>query len=315
MLTVLEVTLPVFALIGCGWIAAYRRLLTPEATRGINVFVFMFALPAMLFRAVSTQSLEQIADLRFVGAYALSALAMLMGSRLLARRHAPQEAPQRIAFAFSATHGNLGYLGLPLMAQLGDARRMPAMVMALLVDILLVIVLSIVMFEFARNRGGHASDRLLRLRAAIGGLLKTPLILGIAAGLVFAMGQWTLPAPVHTFVGLLAAAAGPSALFAIGASLGERRVTLDQGVPMMVALKLLIHPALVALMMWAFGADPRLAAVGILAAALPTASNTFILAQRYGADTRPVGAALALGTALAVVSVSAVIWLLDLTAP
>jgi predicted permease len=67
-------------------------------------------------------------------------------------------------------------------------------------------------------------------------------------------------------------------------------------------------------MMWAFGADPRLAAVGILAAALPTASNTFILAQRYGADTRPVGAALALGTALAVVSVSAVIWLLDLTA-
>ena len=314
MLTVLEVTLPVFALIGCGWVAAKRRLLTPEATRGINVFVFMFALPAMLFRAVSEQSLEHIADPRFFAAYAVSALIMLFGSRLLARRHARHDASQRTAFAFSATHGNLGYLGLPLMAQIGDSSLLPAMVMALLVDILVVIVLSIVMFEFARDRGGDRSARAHRLQGAIGGLLKTPLIAGIAVGLVFGLNHWTLPAPASAFVGLLAAAAGPSALFAIGASLGERRIELSQGVPEMVLLKLIAHPALVALAMWAMGADPRLAAVGVLAATLPTASNTFILSQRYGADTRPVGSALALGTVLAVVTVSAFIWLLGLTA-
>jgi predicted permease len=170
------------------------------------------------------------------------------------------------------------------------------------------------MFEFARDRGGDRSARAHRLQGAIGGLLKTPLIAGIAVGLVFGLNHWTLPAPASAFVGLLAAAAGPSALFAIGASLGERRIELSQGVPEMVLLKLIAHPALVALAMWAMGADPRLAAVGVLAATLPTASNTFILSQRYGADTRPVGSALALGTVLAVVTVSAFIWLLGLTA-
>jgi len=315
MLTVLHVTLPVFALIACGWIAARRRLLTPEAAQGINVFVFIFALPAMLFRAVSGHPLDQIADLRFLAAYAGCALLMLLGSRLVARRHAPQQPTEHTAFAFAATHGNLGYLGLPLMAQLGESSRLPAMVMALLVDILLVIVLSIVLFEFARGPGTRAADRLLRLRSAIGGLLRTPLILGIALGLVFSIIPWPMPEPVDRFIGLLAAAAGPSALFAIGASLGERRIELARGVPEMVVLKLLVHPALVGLAMLALGVDSRLAAVGVLAAALPTASNTFILSQRYGADTRSIGSALALGTVLAVASVSAIIWLLGLVTP
>jgi predicted permease len=64
--------------------------------------------------------------------------------------------------------------------------------------------------------------------------------------------------------------------------------------------------------MWAFGVDPKLAAIGVLAAALPTASNTFILSQRYGVDTRAIGAAIVVGTFAAAATVSFVIWLLGL---
>jgi len=312
MITVFEVTLPVFALVLCGWIAAHRRMLSPEAASGINAFVFLFAMPAMLFRAVSAHPIGHGADHRFVAAYLVASLVMLFGSRFLARTIAPDSPTQRIGLAFSATHGNLGYLGLPLIAQLGDTSRMPALVLALLVDILVVIVLSIVMFEFSRSASPDPGLRALRLRGAMMGLLKTPLILSIVAGLMVSMTGWTLPGPAQTFVGLLAAAAGPSALFAIGASLGERRVSIDRGVPSLVALKLIAHPALVALAMWALQVDPKFAAVGVLAASLPTASNAFILSQRYGANTRPISAAIAIGTALAALSVSLVIWMYGL---
>ena len=209
----------------------------------------------------------------------------------------------------------MGYLGLPLAAQLGDSTRLPGMVMALLVEIMVVIVVCIVMFEFARaNAGTDRSATLLRLKDALTGLLRTPLLMGIFAGLAFALGGWSLSGPLDTFVKLLGSAAGPAALFAIGASLGDRRIRLDPGVPLQVSLKLLIHPLLVAGMMFLLGVDPHIAAVGILAASLPTASNVFILSERYGADPRPLGAAIALGTALAVITVSLVIWLLDLTA-
>jgi predicted permease len=311
MLTVLEVTLPVFALVLCGWISARRRLLSDEATEGINAFVFWFALPAMLLKAVSAHPVSQIADWRFITAFLVAALLMFFVSRALAAG-VTADRSDRTGLAFTATHGNIGYLGLPLFAMLGDPSRMPAMVMAMIVDIFVVIGITIVLFEFGRSGGDAGVSPLRRVRRAIGGLLRTPLILGIAGGLLLSSTGTTLPSPVDAFVRLLASAAGPCALFAIGASLGARRVEIDRTVSGLIALKLVVHPALVAGMMALLGVDPALAAIGVLAAALPAASNTFILSQRYGVDTRAIGAAIVAGTCVAAASVSFVIWLLGL---
>jgi predicted permease len=311
MLTVLEVTLPVFALVFCGWLSAARGLMRDAAVDGLNAFVFWFALPAMLLRAVSAHPLSRLAEPGFLGAYVLAAGIVFFGTRAAARL-VSQDASVRTGLAFSATHGNIGYLGLPLLAQLGDDGRLPPMVMAMTVDIFVVIVVSIVLFELARNPADAGLPLARRLRAALGGLLRTPLILGIAAGLVLTAADARLPAPVDAFVRLLASAAGPCALFAIGASLGGRRVVLDRAVGLLLVAKLAIHPAIVAATMWAFGVDAKLAAIGVLAAALPTASNTFILSQRYGVDTRAIGAAIVAGTFAAAATVSFVIWLLGL---
>ena len=314
---VLHVTLPVFALVLCGWIAARRRILSPEAASGINAFVFMFALPAMMYRAASTQSPGQLADLRFLAAFALAALIMLFGARWLAPKAAAPNPQQRTGVAFAATHGNVGYMGLPLTAQLGDPTLMPAMVMALLVDILMVIVITILLFEWGRQANhsdqANAGDGVgTRVRASLLGLLRTPMILGLIAGVVVSAGWVPVPATAESFIGLLAQAAGPCALFAIGASLGDRKIEIDGPTSGLVALKLLVHPLLVAALMWMFQVDWRLAAVGIMGAGLPTASNVFILSQRYGVNVRPIGAALALGTLFAAASVSIILWVTGL---
>ena len=311
MLTVLEVTLPVFALVLCGWLAARQGLLQAAAVDGLNTFVFWFALPAMLFRAVSAHPVSGIADPRFLAAFLLAAALVFFGTRLAARMLSTDPS-QRIGLAFTATHGNIGYLGLPLLAQLGNDAWLPAMVMVMIADILIVIVGTIVMFEFAR--GGEAAHTPVRarLRAALGGLLRTPLLLGIASGLLFSAGGFTLPAAPDAFVRLLASAAGPCALFAIGASFGARRVSFGGGVGLLLAAKLMIHPLLVAATMALLGVDPAMAAIGVLAASLPSASNAFILSQRYGVDIRPIGTAIIVGTFAGAATVSFVIWLLGL---
>jgi predicted permease len=311
MFTVLEVTLPVFALVFCGWIAARRGLMPEPAVEGINAFVFWFALPAMLFKAVSAHPIARLADGRFFAAWLLAGALVFIAAHLLARARA-HDASGRTAAAFASTHGNVGYLGLPLLAQFGDPSLMLGVVMAMIADIAVLIVASIVLFELARSGRDAGTSLGRRLRGALGGLLRTPLIFGIAAGLAFSATGASLPGPVDAFVRLLAQAAGPCALFAIGASLGGRRVALDGDVGAMLAAKLLLHPALVGATMWAFGAPPLLAAVGVVAAALPTASNSFILSQRYGVDTRAMGAAIVVGTFMAAATVSFVIWLLDL---
>jgi malonate transporter len=313
MLTVLEVTIPVFALVFCGWIAARRGLMAEAAVEGINAFVFWFALPAMLFKAVSTHPLAQLADARYFAAWLVAGALLFVAVHVAARANG-RDASDRTALAFASTHGNIGYLGLPLLAQFGNAALMPAVVMAIIADISVTIVGSIVLFEFARSGRGTGAPLVGRLRGALGGLLRTPLILGIATGLAFSATGSSLPGPVDTFVRLLAQAAGPCALFAIGASLGGRRVAFDRDVGAMLVAKLVLHPVLVGAAMWAFGAPPLLAAVGVVIAALPTASNSFILSQRYGVDTRSMGAAIVVGTFAAAATVSFVIWLLGLRA-
>ena len=81
MLRVLEVTLPVFALVFCGFFGQRWHLLPARAVQGINAFVFFFALPAMLFRAVATQKPASFSDGRFALGYALATVAVFLFTR------------------------------------------------------------------------------------------------------------------------------------------------------------------------------------------------------------------------------------------
>ena len=78
MLAVLEVTLPVFALVFCGYVAAGRRMLPEKAVEGINAFVFRFALPAMLFRVVALRPIGELIDWGYTIGYVLAALGVYL---------------------------------------------------------------------------------------------------------------------------------------------------------------------------------------------------------------------------------------------
>ena len=115
MLAVLEVTLPVFALVLCGYLAAARQMLPDKAVEGINAFVFRFALPAMLFRVVALRPIGELIDWRFAGGYVAAGLAVYLLVYQSARRGRlgapPADGAHAAALSLHVTHGNIGYLG------------------------------------------------------------------------------------------------------------------------------------------------------------------------------------------------------------
>ncbi len=327
MLRVLEITFPVFALVFCGYFGQRWRVLPERAVEGINAFVFYFALPAMLFRIVATQPLSSFADWRFAAAYTLGGLAVLLLTRRAAlggatqARHTPGEhrraamrRSQASIFGLNASHGNLGYLGIPLAIELGRD-YVPSMILALVCDIFVLITLSIALLELDRRADG-ARRHPARIAATLAsGLVRSPLVLSIAAGLAWSLGAPAMPETLDNFTRILGSAAGPCALFAIGASLGDRRIVIDHAVSALLTFKLIVHPALTAvLMLFVFSVEPAVAAVGVLAASLPAASNTFIIAQRYRVETRDISSATLAGTFISLATVSFVIWALGLRA-
>jgi malonate transporter and related proteins len=329
MLSVFEVTAPIFALIFAGFLAPKLKLLPEGGVAGINAFVFYFALPAMLFRVIAQQPLASFNSPRFMAAYALTGVLIFTYTLLISR---PVHGfKQSIAFGLNSAHGNVGYLGVALVTELAShggvngtglgTSILAPIVLTIICDVLVVIVLGIACFEWVshqeRTHGQSSKGKFKLLLMVPLNILKSPLVFSILCGMTYAVAHEhagvTLWPPLETLLRILAAAAGPCALFAIGASLGNRKIELSQEVIALSVMKLLVHPLIAAIMLFVvFRVDKLSAAIGVLAASLPAASNTFILAERYRAKSEPLAQAILLGTLISVLSVSLCIWVLGL---
>jgi predicted permease len=308
MLDVLNVTAPVFALVLCGYVAAARSMLPAGAIDGINAFVYWFALPAMLFRVAGLRPIGELFEPRLAAGIAVAGLVSFALAYSLARRSrflGARPVSEAASFALGAAHGNVGYLGIALLGQLGE-HLLPTVTVAIITDNIVLIALTIAILEMQRNqRGGMLGS----IGTASRSVLVSPLLGSILLGLAFSAAGFKLPQSVDTFTRMLSGAAGPCALFAIGAALGNKPLRFNREIGVLLGIKLMVTPLVAAIMMVAvLPLEPTLAAAGVVCAALPAASNTFIIAQRYGLPTASVSAAILGGTLIAVVTVSAIIW-------
>lgn len=297
---------PVFALVGCGVLAGRFRLINPGSSEALNRFVYAFALPAMLFIAVYRGSLDELLG---SGSFLLGVVLATLGTALAgfalsfyAWRGAPAESVMR---ALNASFANTGYLGIPLVTvAYGDRAALPAALATVATNIVSFAV-AIVCLELLTNprRGG--------VGRALAGVARSPLIWPIAlAVLVVALGV-KIPLPVERFASLLAAAAGPCALFAIGLFVSQ--LSIREGFRASwptSALKLVLHPLLMAALAYAvLTIDPLWAKVAIVCASLPLGATAFVLAQRYRLLEAETSTGAVLSTAASVVTVSAVMTL------
>ncbi|MFZ1727634.1 MAG: AEC family transporter [Albidovulum sp.] len=303
MLPILLKTLPFFALIGLGWWAGRVRFFPEEATAWLTRFVFYFALSAMLFRFAANLSLAELFDLQFVLAYLTGCFTvyLLTLAVAFARRLPVTEAAVE---AQCSVIGNTGFLGVPmLVVLLGTAAAGPVL-MVLAID--LIVFSSLITLIITGARQGRMSLNVVGV--LITGLFKNPMIVSMAAGLIWSSSGLTLPGPVNEFLAILGAAATPGALFAIGASLATKSAERVSIALWLSFAKLVLHPAAVAVAaLWVFDVDPFAAGVMISAAALPVAGNVYILAQHYGVAPQRVSASILISTVASILTVSAVI--------
>lgn len=320
MLDVLRVTFPFFALVLCGYLAARRRFLPLEAIPGLNGFVLFFALPAMLFRFGAGTPIAQLLDASVFLSYLLCALVMVALSVAVSMNERVRWKDASLG-ALVAAFPNTGFMGVPLLvALLGQVAAGPAIV-TIAVDMLVTTSLCLALSELdAADEHGAA----VAARKALLGVVRNPLPWAIVLGGVFSWLNLELAGPVAKTVALLADAASPVALFTIGAVLARSQMLAHERphgpLPVrdylpVAAIKLLVHPLLV------FGVgtvvvhlggrmDPFALTVITLVAALPSASNVSLLAERVGADNGRIARIILVSTALAFLTFSAAVALL-----
>ncbi len=320
---ILTVTAPFFALVLIGWAAVRARLLPVDAIPGLTGFVLFFALPCMLFRFSAMTPIAQLLDGAVVVVYLGSAAVMVALAVGVARRQGLSW-PDASFGALIAAFPNSGFMGVPLLvALLGPAAAAPAIV-ALALDMVATTSLCIALSQLGHGGPDEAAGARAAVARALRGMLTNPLPWSIALGTLASASGVPLDAPWMQPVEMLALAASPVALFALGAMLARRQL-MDRttppdrrtpGVAGFVAAKLLLHP----LVVFAAGGlaiaagvplDPFAAAVLVLVAALPSASNVPMLAERYRADAGRIARVVLLSTVGAFASFTAAVAWVD----
>jgi predicted permease len=308
VLNILLVTFPFFALVLAGFIAARQRLLPLEAIPGLNGFVLYFALPAMLYRFGSTTPIAQLLDASVFGVYLLCALIMVAFAIVMTMNARIRWNDASLG-ALVAAFPNTGFMGVPLLAALLGPQSVGTVIVLIVVDMVITSSLCIALSRLDEGEGHGGQAMLVAGRKALRGVLVNPMPWAILLGAVASAAQFSLPGPVEKTAWLLADAASPVALFTIGAVLARSQLQSNHPMPLsdyvpVALMKLLLHPLLVlgvgtAAIQLGVPLSPAALAVMVLVAALPSASNVSLLAERFGADNGRIARIILVSTAAA----------------
>jgi len=292
--TLIDVILPVFLVIGAGYAATRAGYFTASHADGLMRFAQSFAVPCLLFSAISHLDLKAGFDPRLLVSFYTGALTCfglgVAGARLLFGR----DWEDSIAIGFVCLFSNSVLMGLPITERAYGPDSLTGNYAIIAFHSPFCYGVGITAMEIVRNRG-NGGGRMLR--AVLRAMFRNALILAIMLGFIVNLTGIALPAAAEDGLGLITRAALPTALFALGGVLVQYRPEGDLRTILMVcALALLVHPAIT----WTLGSTLALPQdlfrSGVLTAAMAPGVNAYIFANIYGRAKRVAASSVLIAT-------------------
>ena len=310
MIIITTIIAPIFAIVALGVWAGRSGYLTAEAGRGIADFAFNITIPALLFRTILQAQMGEIAPVAilasFFGAAAIVWILSTLVSVLILRRPV-QDAP---SIAMASVFGNTIMLGLPigLGAYGPDALAPISVILAIHAPVFLASAAIHAAFVTEQPDTSLAASLMTVMRQ----LTRQPFILAIVVATLWRLMSLPMPGPVLATIEMLAKAGVPAALIALGIQLARFEARGDVAtLSAMMILKLVVMPlCTAALGRYVFDLSPLSLRVVTLMAALPAGANAYLFAVKSGRVANSASAAVAIGTAVSALTLTAIVALL-----
>jgi len=300
-----DVILPVFLVIGFGYVARWRNLISDTQVEGVVWFTQSFAIPCLLFAAISRLDLGQEFDWRLLVSFYTGAVVSFglgfAGARLFFKR----DWEDCVAIGFVALFSNTVLLGLPISERAygPDALAANSAIIALHSPICYAI--GITTMELMRNRGGRLRDTGARVLRA---MFHNALVIAIALGFAVNLSGLPVPEVMEDALDMMVRAALPAALFSLGGVLYRYRPEGDlRTIAYVVALSLVVHPAITYGLAKAFGLSTEALRSAVVTAAMAPGVNVYVFANMYGRAKRVAASSALIGTGL--VMLTGWVWL------
>lgn len=306
MIAIIGLISPFFGLIALGFLAGR---LAPHPVSGLawlNVFVIYIALPALFFQLLSKTPVEQLASVSFIAATTLATFVIFVLGFAIALLRSRGDIPAATIQGLGGAYGNIGYMGPGIaLAALGPAAGVPVALIFCFDN-----TLHFVMAPLMMAIGGDRQAPLAMVWQVLVKIFTHPFIIATIVGVGAAILGIHPTGPLDRFLQLLANAAAPCALFAMGVTLALRPLKrVPPELFTIVPIKLLLHPVVVWLALGLAGTfDDVWVKSALLLASLPTATNVFVIAQQYEVWIERASAVVLVTTVISVATVTLILY-------
>ena len=308
-----EVIVPVFLVLGFGYLAAWQGWITEVAIDGVMRFVQTFAVPCLLFKSITHLDLAANFDAGLLLSYFLGAFSCFALGYFGARHLFVRNASDSVSIGFTCLFSNALLLGLPITERAYGSDALTGNIAIISINAPLTYGFGITMMELVRSReqlqNGQILSKLALAKQVLRAISGNAMVLGIIAGFIFNLGGLALPEPVVPALDMMARAALPAALFGLGGVLFRYRPEGDlKTIGMVCCITLLAHPAITwVLGQFVFHLDVAQTRSSVMTASMAPGVNAYLFANMYGAARRVAASTVLLATASSIITVWA--WL------
>lgn len=306
MINALNAVIPIFGLMGIGFLFRRKGLLTQAGVAGVINFAFLVALPALIFRSMAGDQIARDFEPNLLFAYYGAGLVQYALTYVVARWRLGLKADQAGLFAGASMFSNLVLISIPLVSRVfGEAALAPLILIITLHSAIFLTLISLVV-SLGQSGEGPKGQLLSTLRKTV---LGNPVVVAAIAGLACGLLSIPIPFVIDESLRLAAQASSPLSLFAVGATMADVRLRrgLSAGL-ILSALKLLAFPALVYVAcVWVFPVRPEWLPVVLVVASAPLGANISIMAQRFDTYVEETTSAFILSTLISLVTTTVLI--------
>ncbi|WP_299494986.1 AEC family transporter [uncultured Shewanella sp.] len=274
---ILNLVLPVFAIIVTGYLFSRTQILPKETPALLIQFTYFVLMPALLFLVIGQEEIKNLFNLPFIlalGGGVIGIYFIILAFLLIIHKNLATST----MLAACCVLANTGIIALPLLHSIfGHKALLPAAI-ANVIMVIMIILTMIFLEQAAHTKDEHK----LSLFEKILHVVKNPIILSTIAGIIYASSGLALPTLITDYLTILGSAITACALFAIGMSLKWSSFHHNELSILLINLcKLIFMPALILYLARLAELPPILVIAATISAAVPTAKNAYIISEQY----------------------------------
>ena len=301
MTNVLNLTIPMFSLIGIGYLLKRIQFMSEQDGTVLSKFAFYILLPPLMFTSILSGDASKSLNINFIFSYEIITISIFVLTYLLGLL-IKLKTMEKAIFGLNAAYPNYGYIGVPLCILAFGAEAAIPLALILLADTF-VLLTTLIFYKLTETR--KTSLRELS-KEIIQRFIYNPLMMSVFIAFIFSTVDIKIVTAIDRTLSIVAASATAVALIALGVSLNVTSIRNQKSVLFFITvIKLIVHPILIFFVFqFQTNIDPIWVKTAIVCASLPVAANVFVLANYYKNFESESAAAITITTIVSSITVT-----------